>query len=1054
MGTVRWVAFVLTACAAWGCQADPVHGQSPASRQSTAATTSPATVDPQAPVPPGLPADRLMPWRGNDLQRARKTLDQVLADLPRPAFLAAAATVPGPVDVKAMDPPLAAQHAFLQGFEAWRAGHLFEARRQIEIALTLTPNDPYLLKMLGQIWAASGNRTQSAQYLERAMASDPNDIDTALLLGRQALEQGRSDVAISVFAHAMRQSGQDSTEAGMVKPLAAFYLGSALESAGYDLASVTQMKLYLDQPEPTTRSHPLARKLAILSRQSGLLWLSVGDSNIRLGRFAEAVDAYTRAQAEDGADPQQLLARLVLAHILDGHPEQAEKALEEAINRDAKADPPVDLTRWAVAKGVSGSRLAASYQRLYEQRGRPSRMALVIAELLGGKAGQAFLEQHLKLKPDDQAVFSEWLQGPSDTRKPVATVAEAEPLVKRTLAAIDAAPDHATEYAGALIARVNNANLLLKTVDHLGAEAQARPMTRFLKAGLLMQNLQFTAARQELEAVIHAQPAFRPARTRLATLLVAQRKYDQAVDLLKPLENDPDAEVALLRVQILAETGHADQAVDLVTRMLDKEPASIPLLLQKARLLMIVDQASAAERLLLDAINVNPTSELLYESLFNLYETGKVADAGDQYQRLMRRMLGTIPQSRLARIKLSEMHAAQQDFTSAERLLQSVLREDPADPRAIAHLLDLFRVADRQDDAEKLIREQIEPSGRPDLLAIARGYYEQKHNVARMNELEERIYQQMPPGVPRAARLSEFYLRLDKPRQAVAVLQEAMVQFAPEADDATMLASMLGRAMCRADKADQVDAMFTDMLRKHPDQDAELRLAWASNLEMRDKYDRGEAMLVESLKKHPDHAPTLNALGYGWANRGRNLEQAKAMIEQALAAEPDSAAYLDSLAWVMYKLGRFKDAVRLLKQATHVGGGDHPVILDHLGDASYRVGEAKEADQYWRQAQQLMQEPSLRSDEDPDLKNLDKRLENKLESLRKGQISPVADSTVPLSEGAVLKSTPETPGGLMPQGVPAVPAVPGVPGVPGLPAAPVPMPSPDVPEPVQDNPQP
>src|SRR5690606_13732743 len=94
-----------------------------------------------------------------------------------------------------------AQRAYLAGRMALAENRTFEARRQFELALNLTPNHPHVLRMLGQIWAASGNRSRSAYYLQQALAADPNDIETAFQVARLALDQGRWDVAIATFAY-------------------------------------------------------------------------------------------------------------------------------------------------------------------------------------------------------------------------------------------------------------------------------------------------------------------------------------------------------------------------------------------------------------------------------------------------------------------------------------------------------------------------------------------------------------------------------------------------------------------------------------------------------------------------------------------------------------------------------------------------------------------------------------------------------------------------------------------------------------------------------------
>ena len=71
-----------------------------------------------------------------------------------------------------------------------------------------------------------------------------------------------------------------------------------------------------------------------------------------------------------------------------------------------------------------------------------------------------------------------------------------------------------------------------------------------------------------------------------------------------------------------------------------------------------------------------PQAEAIYEALFDLYDSPNgPPDAAQQWQRLMNRMLGSIPQSRIARLKRAEWLVANGRQDQAEALLKSLLAE-------------------------------------------------------------------------------------------------------------------------------------------------------------------------------------------------------------------------------------------------------------------------------------------------------------------------------------------------------------------------------------------
>lgn len=979
------VAAVLAACAG------RLPGNAAAPVQQTAKAPRPLRIV-EVPPPPGIEAELVTPRTGEALARARLPLEQILASLPQPKFLdeardAAAQAASGAEASRREEPPLAAQHAYVAGREAYRAGQNYIANPKLDQALRLAPNAPEIHRLL-----ARTNAIKATYHLERALALDPDDLESAFLLGRQLAEQRRWDECIAVFGYAneLRRKLDDRDTA--MSLLISYFLGSALERQQYDEAAVVQLLAFLQSQVHFGLGSRMSYQLALARRQSGPIWQMVGDAHHRLNDPAKALSAYERAADEGVNDMRGLISRVAYTLLRLDQPQAAQDALVQYFKQTEADAASMALVLYLVGHGVDGQALARELVPVYREAPNASRLAMLIAELLDPQEGAAFLEQHLASHPGDRVVFESLLQqqvgaATSFTPQVVAMVLE------QTAAAIEASPASATEFGRALFEVVNDASVLLTGLEELPPTQRQRPAMRFLKALCLIHAGRAVEAQPELEAILDAQPPLPPARLVLARLLIAEKQYEQAEEVLEPIKDQPDPQIAVLRSRVMAQTDRADEAVRLLDDAIAAEPQRVELIIEKAALQILQNDPVASERTLLDALTTRPLAEPLYEMLFNLYDTGKVPDATDQYARLMTRIQGAIPQSRLARFKLADWYFVNRNHDAAERLLRDLLRENPRDFEAMRTMLDVLVATKRGDQADTLLEEQLAKAPKdPMLLALALEHYRDRvKDAQKVDVFLERLLQVQPRSAERDIGLAQVYMRTGQLDRGTELLLGTLRQ--ADKPEAELLAKALGQLLARYAKGEDTDRLFRQCVESEPQHEAELRFWWAVAYEQIDDRARSEKMMLEVLEKFPDHAATNNSLGYIWAYEGKNLNRAKAMIERALDAEPDNAAYLDSLGWVYYKLGDFEQALRWLKQSSAAEGGQDPVILDHIGDALYRMDRQDEAVTAWRAAQSELRQDADSSD--PERRTLPGRLRQKLEAARTGAPAPVADIAVP-----------------------------------------------------------
>lgn len=1006
------------------------------------------------PTPPGVDRSRLLARQGESLERARQSLEQILASLPESARSVlppqdAAVAQADAVDVDSDDDdtqtremPRAAQLAYIAGRLALNENNMQSAILQLKIALGLAPNEPDIARLLAMAYLRIGNRPAASMYLQQALRSDPTDIDSLIKLGRSSLERGDWEEAAVLFSRSLELSKQTDPSSAALEQICEFYLGSALEVGGYDKASSQQYLASMDGRTALTDKTAARYQMMMLSRQFGVVWQAVGDARLRLGEPAQAIEAYNQAVDIGVPSLDDWMSRYVYIQLLLGQPNQATKRTVEYLRTHKQQSSTLPLVKYLIEHGGDSRPLSEALQQIYADSDKSSAMAQMISNMLPDDQALSFLQAHLKERPADMDVAGELITRTMNT--PKVTVSSAVNAMRLAALLIEQTPSQATPYAQAFLdalaasdttstnpanpaAGAKNDKPALADVvakleatkpvagDSPGNVTAQSSSVRFIVAADYLQKSQLRQARPILESITQDDPSFMPARLLLAGQLVARTRWDEAAKLIDGIKDEPwRAQADNLRVRILAGQGETSKALTLLDEMISRQSDSVDLSLFKAGLQVQSGQVVLGERTLLDLLNVHPRDERIYKALFVLYDRGDVPDVNTQYQRLMIRLFETIPQSRIAYLQQVEMLVVRREHAQAEKLLRDLLARDEKDFEAMGTLARLLHETERGAEADKLVEEKLKEMGDdPQMLQFAAQYYQAFKNKEKSFEVRERLARQIEDPSQQAMNLAVLYMQQDRLDEAVEQAQKAV---AGEPEDPQAVMSVLLHVMAskvkvaaEADRKPVIDAVnkeVADAIKRFPKHEADIRYELAS---FHARIGDEKASLDEMervVKKFPDHAPSNNGLGYSWADDGIHLEKALLMIQVAVDAEPQNAAYLDSLGWVYYKLGRFDDAVLWLSQAATGKGSPSPVILDHLGDAFYRTGNIPKAIQIWQQAQRLLEVADF--SDDPESAGLPGLLSKKITAAQRRADAPVAPT------GPDIKTPDDKPAAALP----------------------------------------
>lgn len=988
--------------AAWGCAGTD--------------TRSSSLVDnPSVPVPPELDEAKVKPHDAETLKKARMSLDQIIATLPRPDYLALPATqTPGsspepPVDPE--DPPAAAQRAYVAALQAIHDRHLAEAIGHLRIADRLAPNRPEILRNLGDAHWFNGNRIRGAEYLARAVTLEPDDLEAVYRLGQHAAELGQWQQAIVTFHHALDllekpHVGPEYTRAGRQLMLQ-YFLADSLRQNGFDLAAVNLSKAYLESISAFSNLRRLPPEIRVLQRQQGNTWMAIGDALSRTGEPSGALDAYQRAREIGTSAARDLMLRRLYANLRLGRKDAALQTVLDQIEQTEPSTNTLALVSYLLENEIDDTdALVVRLRHAYMQRGRPTEMLMTIVGLLEPAKAHALLREHLDHRAGDRKAFEKMLAmqlaGEDGAFRPeqIADAIETTSLVA-------ARNDRLIyTYVATLLKAVGQGERVLEGFEH--GDHQREPIVRAIKGLCLVRLNHLDRAMTLFKQLVDEAPDLRPARTQLIILLNHKGEHEAALKLIEPLQDQSWPSLVVLHARTLAGLNRFDEAAALLDDAAAGSNPDLSVVLAWADLEQRRGNVLKAERILSSALNSKPREKRLYEAIFNLYldPTNRSHQAAfrEQYKSRLRQMIRALPLNRSARIRQAWQLATQGQGSRAVELLESLLREDYRDQRPMILLVDIFDASDQVDRSNELIRQQLAKF--PDngiLLRLASKHFSQTDQMTESFALVERAFEaetliSRPRHwflLPAAAGFRG--IQYEPPLKQV----DLATGFLPAPlDDLSLpidLAYGYLLAQARRDKLEFADGQIVDLARRYPEHDADLNYYRAMIFIGLNQQQRGEQIMIDLLKRHPHHAGANNDLGYTWADRGEHLEEARQMIQMAVDAEPKSASYIDSLGWVNYKLGRFDEAIMALRRAHELRRLD-PIILDHLGDALFRAGNKPKAGQRWKQAEEQIKKrgPNIRANH----RELAARVGLKLKALRANARPPVADIPAIDAKGA------------------------------------------------------
>lgn len=549
-------------------------------------------------------------------------------------------------------------------------------------------------------------------------------------------------------------------------------------------------------------------------------------------------------------------------------------------------------------------------------------------------------ERALRLDPTREAAFVVMMRL-HDRAGPLADADRLRETVRRLVA---------TRPHGLLVERLRAEELLqngrvteavdrlLRLVDRAPFERQILPVI----VGQWIDRGEAAVARDWLEDRLARRPHDPLALEQWARAMVRAEEADELKRLLETALARDSADMVRRRLleSVHDAVGERDRALMMAEQRLLDRPANIRRELDLAELYLVHERAALA------AARLEPLLP-------------RLADApATMVTRLMGLIVG-LPEGDDAD-EVREIETMRLRFV--ERYLQ---REAAPEPRFVSGgLLALGRL-DRMDEdftrlAVTILTGRADDSGR------------NAASIQTIRDVVQRLITAEQPAA--AARFGEIAMvtprRMDRERLG------ALVQLTVAAHLAAGQLDAAFDLYQRLHEARQLTLIMTNPPGKDPLAAAYYNLSLLCTVIGREA--ESERLLEAALERDPDDSMSLNNLGYrrvetiaGEADDEAVLAAA-ALCERALRFEPENSSVLDTVGWLRYRQGRFRaeaegdepGALELIEHSLRVSRveRDSPSaeVLDHLGDIRWRLGDEVEAVLAWRQARELLTDPSER----------------------------------------------------------------------------------------------
>jgi tetratricopeptide (TPR) repeat protein len=756
---------------------------------------------------------------------------------------------------------------FEEAKQMLQKGLLDEAAAAARRGLDRSPKSVLGLNLLGVIYQQQGKDAEAIPQFVRALAIKPDSVDTLNNLATSYAAQKRTDLAEQMFRKSLRLKPEDAT--------ANYDLGLLLLERNKAKESIPYL-LRVRHPDVATRLNLVrayfssGNKVAGLATAERLSRSFPKDTKVHfslgvlLGSHHQYQNAIHEFELANALEPQtfDILHDLGQAYLLNGQPAPAQEKLDQALHLQPDSADTLYLRARAdtdLGKDVDALELLVRARKISPKN---TDIVLLMARL---SMKQQFFEDAIEVLKEGVQIDPRRADLHAALGESYFTVGKVEEAVKefKTLVSLDPAP---RSYA-----------LMGMCYRHLGQYDEAK---RFLEESLkgdpenlpALFHLGMIAKTQRnpllaekyFERAVRADPNYADALLELAGVKMDQRRYEEAIPLLRLcIQLNGGLPAAYYKLALAERSAHQLEAArrDMsVFQTLSKNPEAAPYPLQhffdylERRNALPAAQQSAADLHELEMeVNQHPDRpRSLYLLAEALLKVGREKDATEVLQRLEEVSGGDFRTELGIGVLLGRFRS----YSAAAQYLQAALKVDPASEEAKYNLGEV--------------------------------YFQSANYLAALQQLLE-ISSPEQRDSSYLSLLGDVYGHLGRGQQAQEVLKEAVGK-SPENDQCYVSLVM---EQLRARSVDAAKATAQEGLARIPDSGP---LHWVAGIVavVRGDIQDGEKYLRKAVDLMPARETAYVSLGILYYEEGR-IAEARQVLQQCTEMFPQGTLDMEKI---------------------------------------------------------------------------------------------------------------------------------------------------------------
>ena len=614
-----------------------------------------------------------------------------------------------------LDPELIEPRAALTRFYMAQAGAL-GARNDVEAAAKamaraqeqtkeIQTRDPENLEGLtfeAILWINDGDTDRGMAQLKRVLQKDAGLQSAAMQLANLYDQKGLFDEAESILVKAAKVNTDPLI---LQRGLAQLYrkhgkndeteavLRNIVENYPDELSHRVSLAAFLAQTEQLDKAEEVLRQTIAMDPEDAQRYILLSQFLATKRDKQAAIDDLKKA-IQQNPKLSELQFQLVELYLLNEQKDEAETLLGNIVKSQG-VEPEglkarVMLAKLIAAEEKGADRIGELLNEVLTENPKDNEALLLRGKLAASKGDyvQAIGDFRSVLK--DQPNSAEVLQLLAATH-----LANEEPELARDtlMRGIENTPDDAELRLSMaqLLLRGNDIDLALEHVDAVLKVDQYNERALKAKYELLARRGDTDGMEQVIKLLQAAAPDNEEGYLNEARFRFAQRDYEQALDVLnKVLDKNPESVPALLmKVELLATQKEYDEAVRVADQLRQVIPDSVQGYYLKGKLLQQKGDTDAAIKQYETALQTAPES---VEVLAALVKVEAAQDGGDKAEQRLLAILEENPQHRSANDLLGAVYLSKKDFAKAEKAFERQL-EINADISATYSRLAQTRIA-------------------------------------------------------------------------------------------------------------------------------------------------------------------------------------------------------------------------------------------------------------------------------------------------------------------------------------------------------------------------